>query len=142
MNRRFILRSFLVLAGAGAAGAGAVHAQTGKAGGMNSVVIEDVSLEDLKRGLKDGSIVLVDVRERNEWDAGHIPGAQLNPLSTFDVSKLPAAAPGKRIVLQCRSGNRSKTALAQAQASGRADIKAHFGGGMLGWTAAGEKAAQ
>jgi rhodanese-related sulfurtransferase len=102
-----------------------------------SPVIEDVSLEELKRGLADGSILLVDVREPNEWQAGHIGGAELHPMSTFDPSELPQQE-GKRVVLHCRSGNRSARALAIAQANGREDVRAHFGGGMLEWTAAGE----
>ena len=102
-----------------------------------SPIIEDVSLEELKRGLADGSILLVDVREPNEWEAGHIAGATLHPMSSFDASELPHG-PGKRVVLQCRSGNRSAKALVIAQANGRDDVRAHFGGGMLEWTAAGE----
>ena len=104
---------------------------------MSNPIVEDVSLDELKAGLADGSILLVDVREQNEWDAGHIPGAVLNPLSTFDPAALPKAD-GKRVVLHCRSGKRSVTALGLAQANGRSDVKAHFGGGMLGWEAAGE----
>jgi rhodanese-related sulfurtransferase len=101
-------------------------------------VVEDVSLPDLKGGLADGSIELVDVREANEWADARIPGATFNPLSAFDVEALPKAAPGKRIVLHCRSGRRSVTALGLAQSGGRPDIKAHFGGGMLEWQGAGE----
>ena len=100
-------------------------------------VVEDVTLEELKAGLADGSILLVDVREPNEWDAGHIDGATLNPLSTFDPAALPRGA-GKRVVLQCRSGKRSVTALELAQSNGRDDVRAHFGGGMLEWVGAGE----
>ena len=106
---------------------------------MSNPIVEDVSLEDLKKGLTAGTIDLVDVREANEWAEGRIPGATFNPLSAFDVSALPKAQPGKRIVLHCRSGRRSITALALAQTGGRADIKAHFGGGMLAWQGAGEK---
>ncbi|MBV8848016.1 MAG: rhodanese-like domain-containing protein [Methylobacteriaceae bacterium] len=102
-----------------------------------SPIIEDVALDELKRGLADGSILLVDVREPNEWDAGHIAGATLHPMSAFDPSGLPHQE-GKRVVLQCRSGNRSAKALAIAQANGREDVRAHFGGGMLEWSAAGE----
>jgi rhodanese-related sulfurtransferase len=58
-------------------------------------------------------------------------------MSTFDPSELPQEE-GKRVVLQCRSGNRSARALAIAQANGRDDVRAHFGGGMLEWIAAGE----
>ena len=100
-------------------------------------IVEDVSREDLKKGLAEGSILLVDVREPNEWDAGHIKGAVLNPLQSFDPAALPSA-PGKRVVLHCRSGKRSVTALGLAQGNGRADVTAHYGGGMLDWVGAGE----
>ena len=105
---------------------------------MSAPIVEDVSLADLKKGRADGSIVLVDVREQIEWDAGHIPGAIFNPLSLFDPSALPGAAPGKRVVLHCRSGRRSIDALAAAQSFGRVDVRAHFGGGILAWVGAGE----
>ena len=104
-------------------------------------IVENVTIEELKQGLADGSILLVDVREPNEWDAGHIPGAALNPLSVFDPSALPKEG-GKRVVLQCRSGKRSVTALGLAQEAGRDDVRAHFGGGMMEWAAAGEPVQQ
>ena len=103
-------------------------------------VVENVSLDELKAGLADGSVLLVDVREPNEWDAGHIAGATLNPLQSFDPAALPKAA-SKRIVLHCRSGKRSVTALGLAQDAGRDDVRAHFGGGMLEWVDAGEPVA-
>ncbi len=105
---------------------------------MGAPIVEDVTLTELKAGLTDGSIVLVDVREPHEYAAGHIPGSELNPLQSFDPTALPEPAPGKRIVLSCRSGRRSVTALGLAQEAGRDDIRAHFGGGMLAWQNAGE----
>ncbi len=106
--------------------------------GNGAPIVEDVTLPELKEGLSDGSIVLVDVREPHEFEAGHIPGSTLNALQGFDPEALPKPAPGKRIVLSCRSGRRSVTALGLAQAAGRDDIRAHFGGGMLAWEGAGE----
>jgi len=100
-------------------------------------IVEDVSLAEVKRGLADGSIALIDVREANEWAEGHIPGARFNPLSAFDPAALPRL-PGKRVVVYCRSGRRTLNALALAQAAGREDVRAHFGGSMLAWLAAGE----
>ncbi|MCX8255589.1 Sulfurtransferase [Beijerinckiaceae bacterium RH AL1] len=105
---------------------------------MSDFQHEDVSREELKRGLADGTIDLVDVREPNEWADGHIKGATLNPLQSFDVEALPPQQPGKRIVLHCRSGKRSLVAMDRAHAAGRTDIKAHYAGGMLDWNAAGE----
>ena len=106
---------------------------------MDKIIVEDVTLAELKSGLADGSIALVDVREPNEWEAGRIPGATLNALSMFNAAALPAQKAGQRIVLHCRSGKRSVTALGLAQQSGRMDIRAHFTGGMLEWVGAGEE---
>jgi rhodanese-related sulfurtransferase len=100
--------------------------------------VENVQIDELKKGLADGTILLVDVREPNEYAAGRIPGAILNPLQHFDPTALPGA-PGKRVVLSCRSGKRSLTALALAQEAGRDDIRAHYPGGFQEWANAGEK---
>jgi rhodanese-related sulfurtransferase len=105
---------------------------------MTSYTVENVSREELKRGLAGKSIVLVDVREPNEFADGHIPGAILNPLQSFNPSALPPKQDGKRIVLSCRSGRRSLVAMDLAHAAGRTDITAHYPGGMLDWNAAGE----
>ncbi len=98
----------------------------------------DIDHADLKAGLADGSILLVDVREADEYAAGHIAGALFNPLSSFDPSKLPTPAAGRKIVIYCRSGRRSVTAMEKARAAGRADADTHYAGGILGWTGAGE----
>ncbi len=100
--------------------------------------VENVGREELKRGLADGSIRLVDVREPNEYADGHIPGAILNPLQSFDPDTLPPSEEGKRVVLSCRSGKRSLVALERARNAGRTDLTAHYAGGMLDWNAAGE----
>jgi len=100
--------------------------------------VENVTIDELKAGLADGSILLVDVREPNEFAAGHIPGATLNPLQSFDPSKLPNAQ-GKRVVLSCGSGKRSLAALERARAAGRNDVKAHYPGGYQEWSRRGEK---
>lgn len=100
--------------------------------------VENVDRDELKKGLADGSILLVDVREPNEFAAGRIPGAVLNPLQRFDPAALPRES-GKRVVLSCRSGKRSLTALALAQRAGRDDVRAHYPGGFQEWAQAGEK---
>lgn len=98
----------------------------------------DISLEELKAGLATGAILLVDVREADEYAAGHIAGAQFNPLSQFDPGKLPVADEGQKLVIYCRSGKRSVTAMEQARLMGRRDANTHFGGGILAWLNAGE----
>jgi rhodanese-related sulfurtransferase len=85
--------------------------------------------------LKEGSIVLVDVREPNEYAQTRIPGAVLFPLSRFDPHALPEAG-GKRIVFHCGIGGRSAKAVAACQAAGVA-VDSHLRGGIQAWIAAG-----
>jgi rhodanese-related sulfurtransferase len=79
-------------------------------------------------------IVLLDVRERDEWDRGHIDGALHVPMGELAArqSELPTDA---TIVCVCRSGNRSGVvAGALVRAGYRAE---NLEGGMLAWAAAG-----
>jgi rhodanese-related sulfurtransferase len=94
----------------------------------------DLDREDIKRGLREGSILVVDVREPHEYAAGHIPGSVSNPLSSFDPSSLPE---DKRIVFSCAAGVRSLRAIEFAQATGR-DIREHYKGGFKDWAASAE----
>lgn len=101
---------------------------------MNKV--ENLDISAIKAGLAAGTMIVVDVREANEYEQGHIPSARLNPLSTFSPADLPMGE-GKRVVLSCRSGKRSLSAAHLAQDAGIA-IDAHYAGGMLDWVAHGE----
>ncbi len=99
-------------------------------GGAND---DEITYEALVKALKDGAVALVDVREQNEWDAGHVEGSVLHPLSVFDPDKLPRDKP---VILICRSGNRTLTALARARAAGLKEVW-HYRGGVLGWAREG-----
>lgn len=85
--------------------------------------------------LEKNAIVLVDVREPDEFASGHIKGAHLMPLSAFNVQSLPESG-GRPIVFQCRSGGRSAKAVALCQRAGLS-IDSHMQGGILCWVAAG-----
>ena len=102
---------------------------------MSDPAVEDLTVEQVKAGLEDGSILLVDVREPNELAVERIPGAIDFPLSTFDPAALPDPE-GRRLVFSCRSGRRSVTASQAAQAAGL-PYDAHMAGGILAWKAAG-----
>lgn len=104
------------------------------------VDVVDVARDDVKRGVADGSMVLVDVREAHEYAAGHIPGSVSLPLSTFDPSEL-AAHEDRRIVFSCAAGVRSMHALAAAQAAGF-ELNEHYRGGFRDWATSGEAVLQ
>ena len=57
-------------------------------------------------------LILLDVREQDEFDAGHIPGAVLLPVGSINEASAAAVIPEKDtvVLVYCRSGNRSKTA--------------------------------
>ena len=93
--------------------------------------VVDLDREVVARGLEDGSILLVDVREPHEFTAGHIPGSLSLPLSTFDPADLPVGD-GRRIVFSCAAGVRSVHAIHIAQAAGL-DLREHYRGGFKDW---------
>jgi rhodanese-related sulfurtransferase len=77
--------------------------------------------------------VLLDVRQPEEWSAGHAPGALHVPLGDLAL-RLGDLPPGT-VVVVCRSGGRSAVA-AQALASTGRDAR-NLAGGMQAWSAAG-----
>lgn len=95
-----------------------------------------VSPEQIKNWREEDSAIIVDVREPNEWEEAHIPGATLIPLSTFDPKAVPD--PGdKHLVFHCRSGRRCGLASEKMVADGYSGIIKRMEGGFLAWDAAG-----
>ncbi|HEX4078403.1 MAG TPA: rhodanese-like domain-containing protein [Rhizomicrobium sp.] len=99
------------------------------------MTVENLEPEDVARRLAEGSVLLVDVREANEFALERIEGALLVPLSTFDPQALPDPE-GRKMVFQCRSGARSTTAAVRCLDAGLA-CGSHMRGGILAWKAAG-----
>ena len=97
--------------------------------------VQNLTPEDVARGLTEGRILLVDVREPNETEIERYPEAFCLPMSEFDAAVIPDAR-GRQVVFACRSGNRSVTASLMAQAAGLA-YDAHLAGGIIAWKAHG-----
>ena len=78
--------------------------------------------------------VIVDVREKSEWDAGHIPKAKHHPLRALPSSmgRLPE---DRTLILVCRSGNRSTRATKALTKAGFDAV--NLTGGVTAWKAAG-----
>jgi rhodanese-related sulfurtransferase len=96
--------------------------------------VVDATPQQVDAWLKAGEILLVDVREANEYAFERIHGALLYPLSTFDAATLPTE--GRRVVLQCAGGRRSLTAAHKLLAAGHHEVT-HLAGGLQAWKDAG-----
>ncbi len=93
-----------------------------------------VQFEEALRERKDA--VLVDVREPEEYAAGHLPGSRLLPLRRIieEADTLPRDQP---IFLVCRSGRRSTRAMHWLLDLGFREV-CNLRGGILSWKAAGK----
>ena len=75
---------------------------------------QQISQDEAYRMMQEETVVVLDVREQSEYDAGHIPDAVLLPVGSIGEESAAAVIPEKdtAILVYCRSGNRSKTAAA------------------------------
>lgn len=97
--------------------------------------LEDMTPQDIKAGMDKGNILLIDVREANEYGLERIPGALLYPLSTLDPKSVPIDG-SKRVVFHCAAGRRSAMAAMRCQDDG-VNVDAHMAGGFGAWKEAG-----
>lgn len=89
--------------------------------------IQQIPITDMADAMK--RMPMIDVREQDEWDAQHIPGAILRPMSQFET--WADEFDGQEILVQCRSGNRSQQIALKLQARG---VTAHnLAGGILAY---------
>ena len=94
--------------------------------------VPEIAPEQAHRRALAGEVLLLDVREDEEWAAGRAPEAVHVALSRLDPSTIPDELP---VVAVCRVGSRSAMA-AQALAARGLEV-ANLAGGMKAWAAAG-----
>jgi rhodanese-related sulfurtransferase len=80
-------------------------------------------------------VVLLDVREPEEYAAGHIPGVQLLPMGTVPA-RLSDIPTDKTVIVTCRSGNRSGQITDFLRRNGFTRVH-NMQGGILAWQRAG-----
>lgn len=105
-------------------------------------MIKSMDVTELKERIEGGDdYILVDCREINEWNEGHIPTALFIPLSEFQAEwkkHLTDADKNKEIILQCRSGRRSLSAAQILLSEGFENLN-NLDGGILDWQDRGYK---
>jgi len=101
--------------------------------------LELISPQDASTLSAEKKAVIIDVREDNEWNAVHIPGAIHIPLAQLN-NRLIELQPYKNsaIITQCRSGARSAKALDILKSAGFTHVQ-NMEGGLIAWNKAGLK---
>lgn len=95
--------------------------------------LQNVDVIEAQR-LSQGSSILLDVREQDEWDSGHAPSAVLKPMSELGtwISTLPQDAD---VLVMCQAGGRSLRVSQALQDAGYSVT--NVAGGMNAWLEAG-----
>jgi rhodanese-related sulfurtransferase len=101
--------------------------------GMNPHEIASTTVDQLPDPLPDDLVVL-DVREDHEWEAGHVEGAVHVPLAQVP-ERAGELDPQKRTLVVCHLGGRSARATAYLHQLGHDVV--NLEGGMDAWQAAG-----
>ena len=98
--------------------------------------VEMLSLDDARGEIEDG-VKVIDVREPHEWDESHLEAATHVPQGEL-VDRLDEVAPdtGERIVLYCRTDNRSARSADLMRELGYENL-AVIRGGITAWEEAG-----
>ena len=113
--------------------------QSNVEGSTQEVTYEQISLEEAKQLMKDEEgYIILDVRTKEEFAEGHIPGAICVPNETIS-DEMPEELPeqDQLILVYCRSGNRSKQASKKLAELGYTNIKEF--GGIIDWDGEIEK---
>ncbi len=132
MKKLLLVVSSLVLLLSGCAPAGSSTSSSGSAS-AEKAVYKKITAEEAKAIIDGGgSFVLLDVRTQEEFDEGHIAGALLLPYDQIP-QKAATELPDKnaKILIYCRSGNRSATASNALIDLGYTDVSDF--GGIIDW---------
>ena len=100
--------------------------------------VKETNVEDVKRRMENGEkFLLVDVREDNEWEKGHVPGAVHMGKGVIERDievQVPEAT--TKMILYCGGGFRSALVAENLQKMGYTNVES-MDGGWRGWVAAG-----
>lgn len=98
--------------------------------------IKEISSKTLHEWLSQGSAILIDVREVEEYQDSRIPGSILFPLDSCGATTLPHN-PDKKVVFHCKSGRRGMAACKVCMEHQPQRIVYHLDGGIEDWIANG-----
>mgnify|MGYP000312221833 FL=1 len=104
-----------------------------------SMSFKSISVADAAQSIKNG-VLVIDVREQNEYDQAHIENSVLVPLSTVSFEKINEINPqNKTILIHCHAGKRSKVAANIILSQGYAGEILELDEGISAWIEFGQK---
>lgn len=92
--------------------------------------VHHIDAQTAKEMMQESGTIVLDVRTQEEYTQGHIPNAKLLPLDSIDKIG-DIAQKGDKILVYCRSGNRSAQAAQYLTESGYTNV--YDFGGILSW---------
>lgn len=109
----------------------------GYKGMASSPSVADVSIEEALKMWQNKEAVIIDVRTPEEYKDGHIPGVALIPIDQLP-SRINEVPKDKKVLIICRSGNRSAKGTSLLRKNGFDNVY-NVTGGMLAWRGPQEK---
>lgn len=98
------------------------------------MTVPEITIDDVAANPETGATTLIDVRDPDEYAAGHIPGARLVPLPQI-ADHLPELREAGPLQVVCQSGNRSARAVEYLTDQGIHAVS--VAGGTRAWIASG-----
>src|SRR5688572_12719327 len=91
--------------------------------------IKEANVQDVQTRIQNNGVKLLDVREKEEWDEGHLPGATFLPRGFLEV-RVEKEVPekDKPVIVYCAGGTRSAYAAKTLQDLGYTDVVSMAGG--------------
>ena len=101
--------------------------------GSKTAEYRSITQDEAKKMMDEQNVIILDVREKDEYDSGHIKDAVLLPVGSINKETAAEVIPDKDsvVLVYCRSGNRSKTASQALADLGYTNV--YEFGGIITW---------
>lgn len=94
--------------------------------------VPSITPYEAQEKLSQKGVLMIDVREPDEFRAGHVKGAKLMPLSTVS-KRWQELSSAEQVIVMCRSGSRSAIACRQLTSLGLTNVS-NLSGGLMAWS--------
>jgi len=95
--------------------------------------VDTINSQKVQELLQSDQAVLIDAREKDEYEVSHIPGAVSVGYNEFDLKKMPDVDKSKTLIVSCSLGKRSEDIGLKLKEAGYNHVVNHYGG-IFDWT--------